>query len=306
MTFTLVKFCLTAVLAQGILDSLVILTSLRPCSSQGESMSLVPPPSVLHKLCRSLPLSPSSGWYGTLPPTRKTSLRDDSTVHIKSGVTVPAATTTTAVTTTPNTTAVTTTPAQPYSPYTYSTYAQQYRTPYVPYKSGQPAYYGAYQTTQGQTPVSGQGQPTTASYYPTQYAATGQQSYTYGGWYNYQPQVSTKTGNAAASTSGRGTPQPSTAGRSTPISYASLVGAPIQAQTAQSTPQRAVANTVLNKQYSTPATWTTAVSTPGYIAPTLPAHLRTPATPGTSPAVSGGYQAPGYYGTYQATPPATR
>jgi hypothetical protein len=295
--------------AQGIMDSLAVLTSLRPRSSTDETCPLIPPPAVLHKLHRTLPLSPTQGWHGTLSSTRKLSLRDDSTLRIRSGTTTSVPIQPTTVTSTTATLA-TPTPSQPYHAYTYAPYAaQQYRGGYVPYKPGQgtPFYPSTYSAAAGQQAgTSGQGQAAGASYY-SQYAAAaaaGQQTYAYGGWYNYQPQTVAGTGAAGGSTSGRGTPQP--AGSRTPTQV-------------QPTPQRVVANTVLNKHLSTGGTsWAgstagAASTAPWYVPPTLPAHLRGAAATATAQPASPipanpGYQPTSYYGAYQApaTPSASR
>ncbi|KAI6032069.1 hypothetical protein BKA83DRAFT_4209559 [Pisolithus microcarpus] len=92
--------------AQGILDSLTVLTSLRPRSSGDDTPPLVPSASALRKLHRTLPTAPTSGWNGTLPSTRSTALRDDSTLYIKSTATSvpsnpPATATPTPTATTP-------------------------------------------------------------------------------------------------------------------------------------------------------------------------------------------------------------
>ncbi|KAF8665138.1 hypothetical protein AX16_000604 [Volvariella volvacea WC 439] len=71
--------------AQGILETLTVLTSLRPRSSMDDS-SLIPSPSVLHKLHRTLALEPKPGWYGSLPPNQTAALRDDSTIKLRPGV----------------------------------------------------------------------------------------------------------------------------------------------------------------------------------------------------------------------------
>jgi len=75
--------------AQAIMDSLAVLTSLRPKSSMDES--LIPPASLLRRLHRTLPLDPSPGWYGNLPASPTTALRDDMTVHLKSAALSAAA-----------------------------------------------------------------------------------------------------------------------------------------------------------------------------------------------------------------------
>jgi hypothetical protein len=78
--------CLRSASAHAILDSLTLLMSLRPRSSTDES--LMPPASVIRQVYRTLPLDPSPGYHGTLPPipaSRTTALRDDNTIHLKSG-----------------------------------------------------------------------------------------------------------------------------------------------------------------------------------------------------------------------------
>jgi hypothetical protein len=254
------------------MDSLTLLASLRPRSSQHTTPPLIPPPSVLHKLHLTLLPAPTAGWHGTLPPSRKHALRDDSTLRLRTGATVALPPSTTTVTTTAVTPAATGAQSQPYAAYSYSPYAtQQYRAGagYLPYKPGQAtAYYpGAYPaTTPGQAQAA-------SSYYPAQYTLANQQSYPYtAGWYNYQPP-------ASGATSGRGTPQPYTA--------------------QQPTPAKAVSNTVVGNKTYAPGTWGGAMPA-GYVQPTLPAHLRS-ATTGVSTA----YQVPpAYYGAYQATPSA--
>ncbi|KAG7090779.1 hypothetical protein E1B28_009864 [Marasmius oreades] len=227
--------------AHGILDSLTILASLRPRSSMGEHPPFVLTPSALHALHRTLPLAPTSGWHGNLPPGRSTALRDDSTVKIRPGVPVPAATVAAPIPT-PAANAAATTQSYPSFPYTQA--QSQYgkvnaggtgATTYVlPYKHGASAYYSAQQ--QG-------------SYYATTqtYAATGHQPYTYsGGWYNnYTPPANVTTTNTAGSSSGTATPTASAP------SYTSFFGSSQQSTTSGSTstpaqkrPSLAVANTV--------------------------------------------------------------
>ncbi|KAJ3543008.1 hypothetical protein NM688_g5911 [Phlebia brevispora] len=78
-------------IAQGIYDSLTLLASLRPRSSQNEeAASLIPSASALRKLHCTLLTGKTEGWYGTLPPGRSTTLWDDTTIHIKSDATVRA------------------------------------------------------------------------------------------------------------------------------------------------------------------------------------------------------------------------
>ncbi|KAL4068386.1 hypothetical protein V8B97DRAFT_1975399 [Scleroderma yunnanense] len=292
--------------AQGIFDSLTLLASLRPRSAASDAPPLVPSASVLRKLHRTLPIAPTHGWYGTLPSTRSTALRDDSTLYIKSTATPipsnpPATSTPTPVaqaTTTP-----TTAPTQPYPAYSYN-YAASYRTGYQ-FKAPQSYYPNAY------TPqATGQTQ-TTSQYYPgQQYNTTGQQQYAYS-WYQYTPQAQVaSTTNAQPSTS---QPAPTL-----PTTYASFFSTNTQ------TPgSRAVANTVLTsggaggaaKPYpaTTAAgamgTWPAGtIPAPGYAAaPTLPPHMRPPAIPSgqagsTTGMYPGAYPLTGYYGAYQATP----
>ncbi|CDO72729.1 hypothetical protein BN946_scf184990.g12 [Trametes cinnabarina] len=137
--------------AQGILDSLALLASLRPRRSNSamDESPLVPSPSVLHKLQRTLPLGATEGWYGTLPEGRTTAFRDDTTAHIRSSAAraAPATTAPTAATANPSTplgkvaATPTSTPATtipPYTPYTYSSSYQnsQYRGGYGTYAPG--------------------------------------------------------------------------------------------------------------------------------------------------------------------------
>ncbi|KAI0336221.1 hypothetical protein GY45DRAFT_1316332 [Cubamyces sp. BRFM 1775] len=291
--------------AQGILDSLAILASLRPRPSNDDSEQspIVPPPSVLHKLQRTLPISATEGWYGTLPEGRTTAFRDDTTVHVRSS----AAASRTATATAQATPAVPTTPAAktaapstvpPYTPYAYSSSYQnsQYRGGYGTYN---PTQSGGYYPNYAQPAQAG-----TGSHYPNaQYATAGQSGYAaYSPWYGYQSQAGTTT-------PGRATPQPGTAGTTGYSGYYAAQGQ----QAAQATPQRAVANTVMStaKPYQPGVGWGagTAVATAaagatgGYVAPTLPPHMRSAAaTPsGTPPpataATASGY---GYYGGYQA------
>lgn len=123
------------ILAQGILDSLSLLTSLRPRSSNSDLAPLAPSPSALHKLHRTLPIAPTQGWHGTLPAERPTALRDDSTLYIKSTATAipsapPAAPATTPTPTQPA-------PVQPIAPtpataQAYAGYSYSYASPYRP------------------------------------------------------------------------------------------------------------------------------------------------------------------------------
>ncbi|KAG1749669.1 uncharacterized protein EDB91DRAFT_1108978 [Suillus paluster] len=203
--------------AQGILESLTLLASLRPRQSGSDDVPLIPSPATLHKLHRTLPVAPSQGWYGTLPTGRATALRDNSTLYIKSTATaVPSQT--------------------PNYQYSYNYAAAGYRGGYQ-YKPGQtPSYYPASYGTQGQT------QAATQYYANQQYAASGQQQYAYSSWYQYQPPTQTA---ATGTTSGQVTPQTGAAAAATPAtiptSYAGFFSNTAQAG------QRAVANTVTAK-----------------------------------------------------------
>ncbi|KAG1825569.1 uncharacterized protein BJ212DRAFT_1314853 [Suillus subaureus] len=269
--------------AQGILESLTLLASLRPRQSGSADVPLIPSSAILHKLHRTLPVAPSQGWYGTLPtgpaPTP-----------------IPA---TPAAAATP--VAATAAVAQNYQ-YSYNYAAAGYRGSYQ-YKPGQtPSYYPASYGTQGQT------QAATQYYANQQYATSGQQQYAYSSWYQYQP----PTQAAAASTSTTatpGTPQtsavaaatapaPATPSATIPTSYAGFFSHTAQAG------QRAVANTVTAKppQAAAGTIWGTgAAGASGYIPPMLPPHMRTAAAGGT--AQQGGYTyQPNYYGAYQPQP----
>lgn len=295
-------------IAQGIMESLAVLASLRPRSTAytSETPSLIPQASVLRKLYRTLPAAPSKGWHGTLSASRTTALRDDSTLKIKSGTTLPVANT---VSTTPITT-TSATPTQTGYPYAYNYgTATQYRPPSYPaFKGGQSGYYAA-PAQQGQQQQQQNGNQ---SYYGVQSygAATSQQPYSAYTWYNYP---GAPNANASGSNSGPGTPQPGMVASST---YGNFFNGTNQAQGAAPAQPRtpAVANTVLmNKSYpqSQPqqgqGTWGTAAyphaqSQGQQQVPTLPVHLRG----GTQPGTPGAYQQPPpYYGAY-AQPTTSR
>ncbi|KAF5392432.1 hypothetical protein D9757_002147 [Collybiopsis confluens] len=284
--------------AQAILDSLTILASLRPRSSRHSNAPLIPPPTVLRALHQTLPITPSPGWYGNLPPGRTSVLRDDNTLKVKPGV--PVSTTPAAPTPTP-------TPVAPVAGYTYS--------PYNPYT----AMTTATQQSQFRTGAGANAAATapylyrpvttsnTTSYYPNAYAANSSQqvygSYTassntgttaYGGgaWYSsYNPQSTNGTGTGSGS-GGRGTPvniqQPTsfapsyssffsgslaTTGSSFPTATAAAAAAVASgpsgaAAVGQRTP--AVANTVMKPTWNAVSSGTSTPSTPV----TLPVHLR--------------------------------
>ncbi|KAH9945633.1 hypothetical protein B0H21DRAFT_694088, partial [Amylocystis lapponica] len=289
--------------AQGIMDSLTLLTSLRPRSSSDDSPPLIPPASVLQKLHRTLPVEATQGWYGTLPEGRITALRDDTTINVKSGVPIPVAAATPAATVAPVAKAVAPV-STPYTLYPYPNYpGAQYRGGYGTYTPGQ-----ANTFYQNHPPQAGQS--STAPHYPNQqYAAAGQHQYQYSSWYNYQTPAAQ---SAAGSSSGRATPQPA-AGSPLASNYASFFAQ--QAPQPQPQPQRAVANTVLaatgGKAYQGQGAW----GGQGYAAPTLPPHMRTAmggaSTPGTpppptTPIAGSSYPPQGYYSGYQATPSAAR
>lgn len=276
-------------IAQGILGSLTVLASLRPRSSSDDSERppLIPSASALRKLHRTLPLESTGGWYGTLPPGRTTALRDDSTIHIKPGVVAPApAAPITPAATAPSTPVTKPQQQAPAAPYNYSAYpgynAAQYRGGYGTYTPGQSgSYYSNYQATQQAA--------TAAAHYPsTQYSAAGQHQYSYStSWYNYQP----PTPQTAGTSSGRATPQPV-------VPTTNYSG-----YTQQPQPQRAVANTVVTtaaaKGYQS-GPWPRPTTGAGFVAPTLPVHLRTSggdgSTPGTPTPVSAGSNLAGTYG----------
>lgn len=284
------------VAAQGILDSLTLLASLRPRSSKDdtERAPLVPSVSALRKLHRTLPVESTGGWYGTLPVGRTTALRDDSTIHVKSGVVASA----TVAPLTPAVTAPTTPVAKPQTtaaPYNYSAYpgySSQYRGGYGTYTPGQSGnYYSNYQTTP-QTATAA------AHYSGTPYSSTGQHQYSYStSWYTYQP---TTTPQVGGTSSGRATPQP------IPSTTNNYSGGYLASTPQQPQPQRAVANTVVTaaatKGYQQQGAWPNGqMAGTSFVPPTLPSHLRTSggggSTPGTpTPGVGGGT-----YGGYVTT-----
>lgn len=225
---------------------------------------------MLQKLERTLVRQPTQGWYGTLPSTKTTALRDDATVKVRPGGVAPVVTATNAavVTTTPG-------PATPYAGYSYAYGQQQYRpspaATYTPYKSGQ-YYQSPYLATATQQ----------QTYYGQQaYAggASGQQPYAaYSAWYTQYnaPAANSSSVAPSGSSSGRGTPQPAgTTGTAVPSTYGSFfatAGTPPPGATRSP----AVANTVLaNKSGAPGATaWGAYASgQPSPISP-FPGHLR--------------------------------
>ncbi|EJD04336.1 uncharacterized protein FOMMEDRAFT_146300 [Fomitiporia mediterranea MF3/22] len=304
-------------LAHAIMDSLTLLTSMRPRKPNGEVSAVIPPASVLHVLQQTLPAEASQGWYGTLSESRGFAVRDDTTVRMKGPLEVPAAEP-----------APATTPAAPVTQthtstyptnYSYAGYSQHYRTPYTTQTQGGQT--GSYFTG---TAAQGIGTPQaqkTQTPYTSQYGGTTQ--YTYGSWFPTQSTAGSGAGTPTPS-SRKGTPQPSTITsgaftNSTYLPYSSALAAASSA-----TPVRAVANTVTGK--SQPNGWTLPnVGTPGAggarvgTTPTgtsgftLPAHLRpggltTPMSPLASGSTFGLSATPNYgvasTAGYQATPPA--
>jgi hypothetical protein len=237
---------------------------------------LIPPLEILRKLHRSLPVEPSEGWLGTLPPSNLTALRDDTTLQIKAGVTIPigafsgtGSTTlpSPAVSTgnTPTAATIKSTTQANYTNFTYPTYGgNQYRGAYAYTPSTNPYYPNAYAQSSGQ-PAQTQGQSAQA------YMGQQQQYNSYGSWYNYQQHQAQGQ-------------QPATPS-SIAASYASFFNS--QQTQQQQTAPRAVANTVTAGKAGN---WTAT--------PTLPPHLRLGVTtqlPGTpTPAGQGNYYYPGY------------
>ncbi|KAF8511896.1 hypothetical protein BU17DRAFT_54342, partial [Hysterangium stoloniferum] len=254
-------------LAQEIMNSLTLLTALRPRFSPSESDAsnqppLIPPASVLRALHATLPSAPAAGWQGTLDETRKTALRDDATVYVKAGASQVS---TQPITATPTTPAYAT-PGYPSG--------AQYRPPIYPYQNSQTG-----KRPGTQTPTASQ-----STYYPNAYLQSGQTagrtpqypcSYpqTYGQWFNYQP----STGQKAGATSSY---------------YGSY--------SAQTSVSRAVGNTAKPQQAQQNG-WAQGYGQNQTVA-TLPAHLRRagPSTPGRSSPV------PQPYAVYHSYVPPTQ
>lgn len=256
----------------------------------------MPTTAALRKLHRTLPIGATGGWYGTLPENRATALRDDTTVHIRSGAAAAAAAPA-PVPPTPATPAPAAPKASatPYNHYAYPAYAPatSYRGGYGTYATGQTNYYPNYPPA---TPVSA------GTHYPAQqYGTSGAQSYPYSSWYNYQP-----TAPSSTAPSGQATPQATPTTAATPSGYQGFF-----ANTQQPQPQRAVANTVLAGKPYPAGGWApgaAAAAASPYVAP-LPAHLRAAApgsAPGTPQPASTTTPYSGYYATYQPPQPAAR
>ncbi|KAF9498191.1 hypothetical protein BDN71DRAFT_1487827 [Pleurotus eryngii] len=289
--------------AKAIMDSLELLASLRPRSSKSESAPLIPPPALLRVLYKTIPISASPGWYGTLPAQKAMALHDNTTVKVKVGTGTTNATTVNSTIATP---AAPSTPTPAYYQYgAYGAAAQQYRPPqaatsytFKPHASSAAYYPSAYANQQ----QSGTQQPQAYAPQNYPYAATGQMSY--GSWYSYAPQYT--TGVAGGSNSGRATPT-QTPQIPTANSYGSFF-ASTSAAPVQPVRTPAVANTVTNKGYQTQQLggqplWP---STPNgfsaqkppvagqtVVQPTLPAHLRSSAAQGIQPSSTPGTPAPG-------------
>lgn len=263
-------------LAHSIMDSLTLLASLRPRSSEDSSKPVIIPSSpVLRALHHAVHAQPMQGWYGTLVENRGAALHDDSTVHIRampSQPVQPPATPVKAVAAPPYTTPA---PAQQLN-YAYSGFSQQYRGPYTYTPAGQTNAH--YNGNVGSTPAPS-----------TPYASTAQSQYPYAGWFtNYPP-----------GTPGASVPPPaaSTPAASAPATYASYT-----------TPgaTRAIANTVAVNGWSKAG---------GY-APPLPPHLQirpsgpAPYAPSTPTPLSATTTTPvstaagGYVAGYQPAPSA--
>ncbi|KAG5646076.1 hypothetical protein DXG03_004499 [Asterophora parasitica] len=260
--------------AQGIMDSLAVLASLRPRTSSSQSLSpfpsstptsILPPPHILHKLHRTLALEPTRGWYGTLPSSgTSTALRDDTTVRKSSrSAPVPTPAPVPVPVPTPQQQQQVPTTTAPvytgYGAYAYGAQQQQAQTQYRPATTT---------TTNGTAQTQQQPYQYTPQYYnytaPTQQVGAagvgaGQQNYyaqttgqqqqgyasaAYSGWYNaaYAQQAQAQqTQVQAQPQSGTGTPQPVQM-QMQPTTYGSFFGNTAGAGAAGRTP--AVANTV--------------------------------------------------------------
>lgn len=162
------------------MNSLTLLASLRPRLSNpsdtelASHRSIIPPPSVVRTLHATLPIGAAQGWQGTLDESRKTALRDDTTVHLKAGVAQVIAQPTAA--------------SQSYgAPGAYPQNSQYRPQTTYPFHNSQ-----AQQRPPAQPQTSSQ-----SSYYPNAYlqgqppGTVPQYQYTYppASWYNYQAQT---------------------------------------------------------------------------------------------------------------------
>ena len=277
----------------------MLLASLRPRMSMESGSAVIPPAPVLRALHQILPADPVQGWHGTLAESKGTALRDDTTVYLKATVTsktpVPTSTVASSAPTPAPAPSYPTGSTHPQQGYAYSNYSQ--------YRNAFPT--SGFYSTPGYAPVAGtpHGQsattPAQSTYasHSVHYNSAGQ--YPFSSWFTgYHG----GTGTPGAG-SDRGTPQPVASAGITPAvaAYTAFGSAATSA-----TPVRAVANTVTNKAQTNG--WTTPGVATGYVAPTLPPHLRqavgitnSPGTPGVS--VQGYVQ--NYLAGYQQTPPAT-
>ena len=245
--------------------------------------AIIPPPSILHKLHRTLALEPSPGWHGTLPPGRTSALRDDSTLKVRPGAVTPAPVPPTPAAPAPAAVSATNTFGAYGYPYAQQqNYRPQQAAAYTPYKPGQaPSYYQGYLPAGQQAYYNQQSYGTGATAQQPYGAATGQQPYSaYSSWYGQY--------NATAqggTNSGRGTPQPVVATPAT--TYGTFFNTATTPATPTATRTPAVANTVVGNSAAPPGT-----SYPG-TTPTLPVHLRA-----SQPVTANGQQS--YYAsTYQ-------
>lgn len=263
------------------MDSLTLLASLRPRSSSEDGPAIIPPPSVLHKLHLTLATQASPGWYGTLPPSRSTALRDDSTVKVKPGAAVatPAAAAPAAALPAAGS-ASNTFGAYGYAYAQTQSYRPQQAVAYTPYKPGQtPAYYQSFSGYYGQ-----QSYGTAATTNQQPYGGTtAQQPYSgFSGYYGQYPAATTQTGTG----SGPGTPQPTGAGAVAAVapSYSSFFS---QTPSGTGTPSGARTPAVANTVVGNASGGSYSPSIGGM--PTLPAHLRTGQTGVTANGAAGSY-----------------
>ena len=262
------------------MDSLALLTSLRPrASTKPDEPAIVPPSPVLRTLHKTVFTQPTQGWYGTLAEGRGNALRDDSTINTKAVPVQPAQPPATPAKTSALPTYSTPATSSTQQNYSYAGYSQPYRGTY-PYTQGQAGSYYPNTYTQGSTAVTA---PTPS----TPYSGTSQPQYPYNSWLaSYQQ---------ATSVAGATTPTTPLAGSATNYASYTTPGA-----------SRAIANTVASGKTQANGWAKSSGYTP---APTLPTHLQqlrqggvgayTPSTPTplstttTVPAASGiaaGYQ----------------
>ncbi|KIY43056.1 hypothetical protein FISHEDRAFT_78602 [Fistulina hepatica ATCC 64428] len=201
-------------LAQGILDTLTVLCSLRPRTSRDLALpdSLQTPAHILHKLAHTLPQTPSHGWYGTLSQSRPTAHRDNSTIKIKAAAAV-ATKPATAVNGYPQAATSTSTPVNGTPAYAgYNVYAngQQYPQTYTAQQSqayAQSYAYNYYNYGSQYYGTQAQGAYTPIQYYGNGYAQQPQQAQYATNWYTHQsaqPYTPTASSKTAATYYGNG------------------------------------------------------------------------------------------------------